>query len=66
MQQIEALVKSAIGYDKSRGDQVQVVNMPFAKVDLGPSTPAARRFWVSTRRTGSRSSRPRSCRSRRC
>ncbi len=41
MQQIEALVKSAIGYDKSRGDAVQVVNMPFAKVDLGPTTPAA-------------------------
>jgi flagellar M-ring protein FliF len=41
MQQIEALVKSAIGYDKTRGDLVQVVNMPFAKVDLGPSTPAA-------------------------
>jgi flagellar M-ring protein FliF len=40
MQQI-SLVKSAIGYDKTRGDQVQVVNMPFAKVDLGPSTPAA-------------------------
>ena len=41
MQQIDTLVKSAIGYDKSRGDMVQVVNMPFAKVDLGPSTPAA-------------------------
>jgi flagellar M-ring protein FliF len=41
MQEIEALVKSAIGYDKTRGDTVQVVNMPFAKVDLGPSTPAA-------------------------
>jgi flagellar M-ring protein FliF len=40
MQQIDALVKSAIGYDKTRGDVVQVVNMPFAKVDMGPSTPA--------------------------
>jgi len=28
--QIEALVKSAIGFDPSRGDQVQVVNMQFA------------------------------------
>lgn len=44
MQQIDSLVKSAIGYDKSRGDVVQVVNMPFAKVDLGPSTPAATPF----------------------
>jgi flagellar M-ring protein FliF len=41
MQEIESLVKSAIGYDKTRGDTVQVVNMPFAKVDLGPTTPAA-------------------------
>jgi flagellar M-ring protein FliF len=41
MQEIESLVKSAIGYDKTRGDTVQVVNMPFAKVDLEPSTPAA-------------------------
>jgi flagellar M-ring protein FliF len=41
MQEIDSLVKSAIGYDKSRGDTVQVVNMPFAKVDLGPTTPAA-------------------------
>lgn len=44
MQEIESLVKSAIGYDKTRGDTVQVVNMPFAKVDLGPSTPAATPF----------------------
>jgi flagellar M-ring protein FliF len=40
MAEIAALVKSAIGYDKSRGDEVQVVNMPFARVDPGPSTPA--------------------------
>jgi flagellar M-ring protein FliF len=38
--QISALVKSAIGYDKTRGDEVQVVNMAFARVDPGPSTPA--------------------------
>jgi flagellar M-ring protein FliF len=41
MQQIEALVKSAIGYNQARGDQVQVANMPFARIDTGPSTPAA-------------------------
>jgi flagellar M-ring protein FliF len=40
MKQIDTLVKSAIGYDASRGDQVQVVNMPFARVDTGGGTPA--------------------------
>ncbi len=40
MQQIETLVKSAIGFNQTRGDQVQVVNMPFARIDAGPSTPA--------------------------
>jgi flagellar M-ring protein FliF len=39
LQKIDALVKSAIGYDKSRGDVVQVVNMPFARMDTGPVTP---------------------------
>ena len=40
MQQIEALVKSAIGYSQTRGDQVQVVNMPFARIEAGTATPA--------------------------
>lgn len=40
MKQIDALVKSAIGYDASRGDVVQVVNMPFARVDTTVGTPA--------------------------
>ncbi len=31
--QIEALVKSAIGFDEKRGDTLQVVNMQFAEVD---------------------------------
>jgi flagellar M-ring protein FliF len=44
MKQIEALVKSAIGFDASRGDQVQVVNMPFARVDAGSATPAPTPF----------------------
>jgi flagellar M-ring protein FliF len=39
MSQIDGLVKSAIGYDKSRGDQVQVVNMAFAHMDEGPIEP---------------------------
>jgi flagellar M-ring protein FliF len=41
MAQIESLVKSAIGYDKTRGDQVQVSNMPFARMDAGPIAPVA-------------------------
>ena len=44
MSQIENLVKSAIGYDKSRGDQVQVVNMAFARIDGGQGTPAPQPF----------------------
>ena len=40
MQQIEALVKSAIGFSQQRGDQVQVTNMEFARVDAGLATPA--------------------------
>jgi flagellar M-ring protein FliF len=44
MKEIEALVKSAIGYDATRGDQVQVVNMPFARVDTQLGTPAPTPF----------------------
>ena len=35
IQQIEALVKSAVGFDEDRGDSIQVVNMKFAEVDTG-------------------------------
>ena len=31
LDKITSLVKSAVGYDESRGDSVQVVNMPFAE-----------------------------------
>ncbi len=40
--QITALVRSAIGFDKDRGDQVQVINLRFAEIkapalaDIGP------------------------------
>jgi flagellar M-ring protein FliF len=40
MKQIDALVKSAIGYDAKRGDIVQVDNMAFARLDTGDGTPA--------------------------
>jgi flagellar M-ring protein FliF len=32
LDRITALVRSAIGYDQKRGDQVEVVNLPFAEV----------------------------------
>jgi flagellar M-ring protein FliF len=35
MQQLEKLVRSAIGYNSDRGDVVDLVNMPFAPVDEG-------------------------------
>jgi flagellar M-ring protein FliF len=42
MAQIGSLVKSAIGYDATRGDQVQVSNMEFARLDTtaGVAAPA--------------------------
>ncbi|HEY1876341.1 MAG TPA: flagellar M-ring protein FliF C-terminal domain-containing protein, partial [Rhizomicrobium sp.] len=41
MSNITALVKSAMGFDASRGDQVQVTNMQFARMDDNNSgTPA--------------------------
>jgi flagellar M-ring protein FliF len=41
MSQIEALVKSTMGFDAARGDQVQVTSMSFAKIDTGPAVAAA-------------------------
>ncbi len=35
MEQISALVKSAVGYDANRGDMVEVENMRFASIDTG-------------------------------
>jgi flagellar M-ring protein FliF len=40
MAQITALVKSAMGYDAGRGDQVQVSNMQFARMDQVAGTDA--------------------------
>jgi flagellar M-ring protein FliF len=44
LKQIDTLVKSAIGYDSARGDQVQVVNIPFARVESIGGTPAPTPF----------------------
>jgi flagellar M-ring protein FliF len=40
MTQIEALVKSAMGFSQDRGDQLQVKNMAFARLDAGDTAPA--------------------------
>ncbi len=40
MAKITALVKSAMGFDQSRGDQLQVTNMQFARLDENTGTPA--------------------------
>ena len=40
LEQIRALVNSAVGYDKNRGDQIEVINMQFAErpeLDFEPS-----------------------------
>lgn len=34
LDQIAALVKSAVGFDESRGDKIEVVNMQFAPIDM--------------------------------
>ena len=36
LEQIEALVKSSIGYNEERGDQLEVVNMRFARLEDDP------------------------------
>jgi flagellar M-ring protein FliF len=40
MAKITALVKSAMGFDQARGDQVQVTNMPFAHMEEAAGTEA--------------------------
>jgi len=41
MTKITALVRSAIGFDEKRGDQLQVTNMRFADIDTGPESAVA-------------------------
>ncbi|MFL6534384.1 MAG: flagellar basal-body MS-ring/collar protein FliF [Pseudomonas sp.] len=40
MNKITALVRSAMGFDQARGDQVQVTNMPFARMEQAAGTEA--------------------------
>jgi flagellar M-ring protein FliF len=44
MKQIEDIVRSAIGFDKSRGDELQVTNMQFARIDGGEGVAAPAPF----------------------
>ena len=48
MTQLEALVKSAIGFDANRGDQVEIANLPFAQVEEVQDT-ATTLFGISKR-----------------
>lgn len=41
VKRIEALVKSAIGYDDTRGDRIEVANLQFAEVDMGDTANAS-------------------------
>ncbi|NWF54429.1 MAG: flagellar M-ring protein FliF [Syntrophaceae bacterium] len=46
MKSLEAMVKKAIGFDEARGDQVEVINMPFTwSVAEEDSKPAAAEGW---------------------
>jgi flagellar M-ring protein FliF len=44
MAQLAALVRSAIGYDEARGDQVEVVNLPFTRPEVDDSPAEAGGF----------------------
>jgi flagellar M-ring protein FliF len=39
LKQIEALVRSAVGFDEERGDTLEVVNMQFAEIDVDEALP---------------------------
>jgi flagellar M-ring protein FliF len=45
MEQLAALVRNAIGYDAARGDQVEVINMPFAGHDEPPTEAAENKLF---------------------
>ena len=55
MQQIEQLVRSAIGFDEKRGDQLKVVNLPFNQQEAEILPRRKSPSWVSARPTIGRS-----------
>lgn len=48
LEQIASLVRSAIGFSKDRGDQVEVVNLQFAEVAAPATADAAPEGWVES------------------
>ncbi len=48
IEQISALVRSAIGFDQDRGDQVQVVNLRFAEVQPAAVADGAPQGWLAS------------------
>ena len=48
IEQISALVRSAIGFNADRGDQVQVVNLRFAEVQPAAMAEGAPQDWLSS------------------
>ena len=48
IEQISALVRSAIGFDKERGDQVQVVNLQFAEAQAPALANGAPEDWLGS------------------
>jgi flagellar M-ring protein FliF len=46
MDQIAAIVRSAVGLDSDRGDTLEVINMPFAEVEVEESVDDSRIFGV--------------------
>ena len=50
LERLTGLVKSAIGFDEKRGDQVQVVSMRFVADDVG-SAPIPAASWECTWRS---------------
>ena len=48
IEQISALVRSAIGFDQDRGDQVQVVNLQFAEAQTPALANGAPEDWLSS------------------
>ena len=49
MEQLTALVKSAVGYDANRGDMIEVENMKFVSIDNAPEEVEATMFFGFTK-----------------
>jgi len=59
MKSIQTIVEKAAGYDPSRGDQIEVVNIPFHGKSVDQNQPGAtniqnRQFWLSIAKYGAK------------